>query len=78
MPEILLIGTSCKNEDISALTYLSSYCKKLSNSFIPYSARLTDKDEQNVQAVISRTPTLNVILVKLKVEVKAGTCVQHI
>ena len=46
------------------------------NLLIPYSARLTEKkDEQNAWVAISRTSTLNVILVKL---INADAPVQHI
>ena len=57
--------------------------------FIHYSPRLTeeeeeeeeddddDEDEQNVWAAISRTPILNMILVKLKVAINVGAPVQH-
>ena len=46
---------------------------------IQYSARLTEKeDEQNAWAAISRTPTLDVIPLELKVAINADVPLQHI
>ena len=89
MPEVLADSIYARNEGINAL--LQCICimlvKKLSDSFIRYSARLTEEeerkkeeeeDERNAWAAISRTPTLNAILVKLKVAINADTHVQHV
>ena len=50
--------------------------KKLSNLLIPYSARLHEERGRNAWAAISRTPTYNVIPVKLKVVINKDTSVQ--
>ena len=52
--------------------------KKLSNLFIPYSARLLKKKEDEQYAWVVITLTSNVIPVKLKVAVNADAPVQHI